>query len=133
MRKQSRKDYRPTSRTSQQVEVLVAAGVKKDVIARTIGCTVSELEKHHQEELDTGLEVANAKVINNVFNTAVGNSRQAMTAASLWLKNRAGWKDKQSHEHTGEDGRPIETATVELDPKAVEAIRRRYILGDEPD
>lgn len=32
------------------------------------------------------------------------------TAAIFWLKNRRGeeWRDKQSHEHTGKDGGPID-------------------------
>lgn len=131
--KQQRKFHRPTSRTSQQVETLVAAGVSKKTIARTIGCTLKELEEHYQEELECGLETANARVIANVFNTATGNSRNAMTAAALWLKNKAGWKEKTTHEHTGEDGKPIEHAQVELDPKTIERIRRRYITDDQPD
>lgn len=35
-------------------------------------------------------------------------------AAFIWLKNRAGWRDKQSHEVTGADGGPIETRTVRV-------------------
>lgn len=133
MKQTHRKTYRPTSRTSEQVESLVAGGVDHKVIARVIGCTMKELQEHHSEELETGLATANARVIRNVFVTATGNSRNAMTAAALWLKNKAGWKEKTTHELTGEDGRPIEHAKVELSPEAVEVIRRRYITNDGPD
>jgi hypothetical protein len=133
MRQLNRKSHRPTSRTSQQVELLVAAGVDEKTIARVIGCSPAELREHYTEELELGLHTANAKVITNVFNTATSNSRQAMTAASLWLKNRAGWKDKQAHELTGEDGKPIETTQVQLSEEAIERIRRRYITDDNSD
>jgi len=115
------------------VETLVAAGTDRKVIARVLGCTLKELEEHYQEELETGLATANAKVVRNVFVTATGNSRNAMTAAALWLKNRAGWKEKTTHEHTGEDGKPIEHAEVQLTEEAIEKIRRRYITDDQPD
>lgn len=113
--------------------MLVAGGVDRKVIARVLGCTLKELEEHYPEELETGLATANAKVMKNVFNTAIGNGRQAMTAASLWLKNRAGWKEKTTHELTGEDGKPIEHASVQLSDEAIEKIRRRYITDDNAD
>jgi len=133
MKQTHRKQHRPTARTSEQVEILVAGGVDRKVIARVLGCTLKELEEHYQEELEVGLATANAKVMRNVFVTATGNGRQAMTAAALWLKNRAGWKEKTTHEHTGEDGKPIETASVDLSEEAIERIRRRYITDDKPD
>lgn len=113
--------------------MMVAGGVEPKIIARVIGCTMKELQEHHSEELETGLATANAKVITNVFDTATGNGRQAMTAAALWLKNRAGWKEKSTHELTGEDGRPIETAQITLDEASIEKIRRRYITNGDTD
>ncbi len=48
------------------------------------------------------------------------------TAAIFWLKNRqrAKWRDKQDHEHTGKDGAPIESKVTYTnfppEPKTIE-------------
>jgi hypothetical protein len=123
--------HRPTGRSSAYVENMVAAGIKPEVIARVMDISVETLKKTYAAELEFGQATAVAKVVANVLDIATSNSRQAVSAAALFLKNRAGWTDKQSHEFTGADGKPIETATVTLDAKTVEAIRRRYITNGD--
>jgi hypothetical protein len=112
---------------------MVAAGIDKKIIARVIGCTLTELENFHSEELELGLATANARVVRNVYNLATSNSKQAMTAAAFWLKNRAGWKEKATHELTGADGNPIETAQVDLSPETLDRIRSKYIGDSDSD
>lgn len=49
------------------------------------------------------------------------------TAAIFWLKNRRkeDWRDRQSHEHTGKDGGPIQTTGAEKLAAFLEAIAER--------
>jgi hypothetical protein len=126
-----KRPHRPTGRSSQQVEALTAAGIKPEVIAKTLEISVEQLKKSYADELEYGIANANAKVIRNLYDIATSNSRQAVPAIKLWLTNRAGWTDKSAHEITGADGKPIETATIALDEKTIEAIRRRYIANSD--
>lgn len=128
MPKQKR-PHRPTGRSSMTVENLSAAGIKPEVIARVMEITPKELTQHYSTELEYGRETAVARVVKNIVDIATSNSRQAVAAASLFLKNCAGWTDKQSHELTGSNGKPIETAVVSLDEKTIKTIRSRYITN----
>jgi DNA-binding transcriptional MerR regulator len=49
-----RKSYRPTDRDREKVEVLVAAGMNVDDIARAMSIAEPTLRKHYGRELETG-------------------------------------------------------------------------------
>lgn len=53
------------------------------------------------------------------------------TAIIFGLKNRAGdeWRDVKAHEHSGPEGKPIQTEQVGND---ADAFRRRLLSGLEP-
>jgi hypothetical protein len=48
--------------------------------------------KVFSDEIRNGLNLANAKVTQNLFKIATGDSAQAATAAFNWLRCRAGWR-----------------------------------------
>lgn len=102
--------------------------------------TVNEWKKAHPEfsvSIKAGKENADADVAEKLFRRACGYSHDAVKifmpaghtepvyapytehyapdtqAASLWLRNRqkAKWRDKLDHEHTGPEGGPIFIAT----------------------
>ena|SRR5215207_7587393 len=123
--------HRPTARSSTLVENMIAAGLKPTVIAGVLDITTEVLQKEYGAELEFGRARVTSKLIDNLINIGTSNSRQAVAAIALWMKNCAGWSDRSTHELTGPDGRPIEHATVSLDEKAVEAIRRRYITNGD--
>jgi hypothetical protein len=73
-------------------------------------------KKHPEfsESLKAGKEDADSKVVNALYEKACNGDTTAMI---FWLKNRQrfSWRDKVNHEHTGENGGPIETNfTVEF-------------------
>jgi hypothetical protein len=78
--------------------LLSGYGVPQAHIAREIGTSVAILRKRYRKELDNGLQAANAKVAEALFNTAVGGGPQSVTACIFWLKSRAGWTEKQKLE-----------------------------------
>jgi hypothetical protein len=74
------------------------------IIAERLGVDAKTLRKHYREELDNGLESANAMVAQSLFKTATsGTGSGAVTAAIFWLKTRAGWREVQRVEHGVED------------------------------
>jgi hypothetical protein len=54
--------HRPTKESRRTVELLSGYGVPQAHIAREIGTSVAILRKRYREELDNGLQAANAKV-----------------------------------------------------------------------
>jgi hypothetical protein len=50
---------------------------------------------------------ANACVAESLYRKAVGEGREAVTAAIFWLKTRAGWKETSTPEFTGKDRQPL--------------------------
>lgn len=115
--------------TRKQVEALAAYGIPQEDMCKLIlnprtgkPIDLKTLHKHFREELDTGMTKANAKVAESLFRQAVGapaiydaNGKQlraeqppVVSAGIFWLKARAGWKERDVHELTGENGGPIE-------------------------
>lgn len=117
------KKHEPTPETRLQVKTLASVGTPQDQIAIVIGITKNTLLKYYRKELDTAMTMANAKVAQSLFQQATAGNT---SAAIFWLKCRAGWVDKQSIEHTGANGGPIETinshTTVESYLKAREQV-----------
>ena len=82
----------PTEEERHLVEVLVAGGTPKATIAKAMGISMNSLKRHYREELEHGLEIANAKVVRRLFRLIEQGSTPA---AIFWLKTRAGWKEGQ--------------------------------------
>lgn len=86
------KSHTTTDDNRHLVEVLVAGGTPKRTIARSMGIGMNTLRRYYKDELETGLELANAKVVRRLFRLI----EQGSTPATIfWLKTRAGWKEGQ--------------------------------------
>lgn len=85
----------PTPEQRKTVEGMAAVGMREDDIAKVIGCSPVSLRKHYREELDTGHIKATAKVAAALYNKALGNGNQSVTACIFWMKTRAGWREPQ--------------------------------------
>ncbi len=82
------------------VQVLSAAGTPKRTIARALKIGQDTLSKYYAEDLEQGLELANARVVNRLFQLIM----QGSTPATIfWLKARAGWKEGQIVEVRNKD------------------------------
>jgi predicted transcriptional regulator len=103
------KEHIPTEESRKLVKSLAAVGTRYVDIAHKLEITDDTLRKHYKEELESGRIDANAQIANTLFQQA---KKGNMTAAIFWLKTRAGWKETQVTELTGEDGGPIKGLEV---------------------
>ena len=99
--------HTPEPLLRRQVEALAGYGVPEVEVAAMMEIDPKTLRKHYRHELDHGHAKANAKVAENLYRKALGDGREAVTAAIFWLKVRANWKETSVHEHGGVNGRPL--------------------------
>lgn len=113
--------HQPTDQQRRQVEAMAGYGIPHLDIAAVLGIDRKTLEKHYENELDTGSAKAMAKVGQFLYHTASGAAikdgasySDCVRSAIFWMKVRAGWSEKTQHEITGKDGGPIRTITTEM-------------------
>ena len=99
-----------TEQNRRTVSAMTAYGIHREDIARAIGCSPETISKHYRHEIETSVAQANSKVAQRLFKVATeGTGKELVTAMIFWLKTRARWRERHLHEHTGEDGKPIES------------------------
>ncbi|WP_376094351.1 hypothetical protein ACE7GA_00950 [Roseomonas sp. CCTCC AB2023176] len=104
--------YVPTEEQRRVVKTMAAFGIPQPDIARVVGCSDRTLRKVYRHELDTAATEANARVAQCLFQQATTPGNVA--ASIFWLKARAGWREKQVHEVSGPDGRPLEQPQIKV-------------------
>ena len=108
----ARPAHQPDDVQRRQVEALAGYGVPEAEIAALVGVDAKTLRKHYRHELDHGHTKANAKVAENLYHMALGQGREAVTAAIFWLKARARWKEVSVHEHGGVGDEPLRVNVI---------------------
>ena len=96
-----RRAHQPDPVTRRQVEAMAACGVPEADIGKVIGIDPKTLRKHYRVELDTGSIRASTRIAQSLYNKALGDGAQSVTAAIFWLKTRAHWKETNVHEVSG--------------------------------
>ena len=94
----------PDLRARRTVSVMAAFGIPKRQIARAHGLTLAELHQDFQDELTNGRTRADAKIVETLYNLAIGGN---VTALTWWTKARMGWKETLDNRHSGEGGEPL--------------------------
>ncbi len=93
----------------QQVENLAARGLNEAQVAHALGIhrvTLIARKKKYRDFSDA-LKRGQAKGIAKIANALFEQGMNGQTAAAIfYMKNRAGWTDKQ--QHSGPDGGPIQ-------------------------
>lgn len=117
-----RKPHEPTDAQRKMVKAMSAYGIPQEDIAKVVGIDPTTLRTHYRDELDRANAEACAKVAENLYRRATGESKEAVTAAIFWLKTRAGWRETVVNEHTGPNGGAIvqRIERVVVDPKGGE-------------
>lgn len=91
--------HEPTKESLKVARTLSAVGITYEDIANKLDISSDTLVKYYKKELDAGRVDANASIGQTLFQQAKdGNT----SAAIFWLKTRAGWKETQTTEHTGQ-------------------------------
>jgi hypothetical protein len=99
-----RPPFEPDDNQRLAVTTLAACGTRFVLIAKRIGVDAKTLRRHFRKELSEGRQDANALVARSLFDQAIAGN---ITAQIFWLKTRAGWKETNTFEMTGPDGRPL--------------------------
>ncbi len=96
-----------------EVEKLAAIGLNESQVADALGISVPTLERRKKDSEDfvSALKRGKAKGIAKVANNLFEQSKNGQVSAGIFfMKNRAGWSDKQ--ELTGKDGAPVFEAKI---------------------
>lgn len=129
--------------TPQLAYRLALLGLTDKELARALGVGYNTLKiwkmKHpkFKAAIKNGKVPADAKVARALYQRATGYSHPDIHitvihgeviitpitkhyppdtgAAIFWLKSRQGWREVQTHEHTGRDGKPIEVQSASVD------------------
>lgn len=99
MPKRTKPPHEPTAETKQLVQLHATIGTPQEDIARVLGIDPKTLRKYYRDELDLASAKANATIGGALFNKAKGGDTAAMI---FWMKTRAGWRETNVTEHTGE-------------------------------
>jgi hypothetical protein len=95
----------------EQIEALAAQGLSEQQLCDAIGISTATLGRHKKkyaelrQAIERGRAKGIAKVTNALFQNAVSGN---LGAQCFFLRNRAGWVDKQITEITGDGGGPVE-------------------------
>ncbi len=124
-----RPPYEPTEADRNTVRAMAACGCTQVSIARCIGTdgiAVDTLIAHFRRELDTAMDMANAKVGQVAFSKAVAGEAWAVC---FWLKCRAGWKETNVLEHGGSLN--VNTTGRELLASRIASVAARIGAGED--
>ena len=94
-------EHIPTDESKKLVRSLSAVGIKYVDIASKLEINDDTLVKHYKKDLEDGRTDANASIGQTLFQQAKNGNT---AAAIFWLKTRAGWKETNAVEHSGEVG-----------------------------
>lgn len=100
-----RKPFTPTDEQRRLVKAMAGYGVPHDDIALVVKCSPPTLRSWFRHDLDVATIEANARVAQTLYQQATTPGNIAATI--LWLKARAGWREKQQVEVTGTDDASI--------------------------
>jgi hypothetical protein len=101
-----------TDNNRRIAEQMSGLGLPHEQIGAIIGIDDKTLRKYYQQELKIGKAKSSSNVAKTLYDKALNGDT---TACIWWTKAQMGWKEKTHLEHTGENGKPIESKwTVEF-------------------
>ena len=100
--KRQRKEIKNDDRLRRSIMGLSKMGLTYDQIADTVGVSKTWLKQHYVNEIRCGRQIANALVVENLYQQAMKDSPAAMPAAMFIAKSRMGWREKEE----AKDNRP---------------------------
>ena len=118
----------PTEERRAYVRSLAGRGVNHNDICAMLQITAPTLYRHYRHDLDRGRIEANLAMADSLH--WMGTKGRDSRAAIFWLKTRAGWKETAVVEHTGQNGGPIQSLNVVLDPIEAARAYQRMMSGE---
>ena len=122
-----RRAHQPDQGTRRQVEAMAGFGVPETGV---VGIDPKTLRRHYRDELKHGHVKANARVAESLYRKATSDGAQSATAATFWLKTRAGWKETVVNELAARDHQPVLIVRTICDPKVEEVGPIEPVIDD---
>lgn len=105
--------FKFTAENIKMLEGMSGAGLTNGQMAAVLGTSEKTFRRAvaKNAEARKAIDAGNAKAIYNVASMlyTMAASGKNPAATFFYLKTRAGWREVNRTEHTGEDGKPIET------------------------
>lgn len=121
------KEHIYTAEQAKRIHTLSGIGMNIDQIARIENLSESTLKRLYQKELTEGREAAISNVSKTAYQMAMSGKVPAMTM--FWLKTRARWREVHAIEHSGPDGKPIETKQTEPTKEQLKRMAEEIVNG----
>lgn len=83
--------HKPTKQNASLIRNLAGIGVPVKMIAAQIGIDDKTLRKYYDEDIDIGQAKATTEVARRLYDIAMGDTKESLTACIFWLKCRARW------------------------------------------
>lgn len=97
--------WTPTAEQAEQIKSLAGRGVGEREIAHLIGVDRATLKLRAADLLEQGRALGIATITGSVFSKAKAGS---YAHAALYLAQVAKWSTRQTNEHAGEGGGPVQ-------------------------
>ena len=117
----TRNKWIPDERTIERIEFLSGTGLNQEQICHVIGVSVDTFAKRIKEgysELAEAVKKGRSKgvaiVVNSLFESAKNGN---LGAQCFFLKNTAGWTDRQDLAMSGKDGGPLHVVIGKLESR----------------
>lgn len=117
------------------IEKMAGQGLTTPQMAAILGISKKTFERRAEEDpsvadaIEKGRAVAGQKITAVAFKLASSGKYPPMTM--FWLKCRERWREVQVHEHSGPDGKPIETR-ANLTDEQLDARIKEMLAKKEP-
>lgn len=83
--------HQPTDESRRLVRALSGIGVPQKMISVQVGIDEKTLRKYYEDDIDVGQSKATSAVAKRLYDIAMSDSKEALTACIFWLKCRARW------------------------------------------
>jgi hypothetical protein len=83
--------HQPTDENRRLIRTLSGIGVPQKMMAVQIGIDEKTLRKYYEDDIDVGQSKATSAIAKRLYDIAMSDSKEALTACIFWLKCRARW------------------------------------------
>jgi hypothetical protein len=83
--------HEPTDENRRLISTLCGIGVPQKMIAAQIGIDEKTLKKYYDDDMSKGRAKATSQIAKRLYDIAMSDSKEALTACIFWLKCRANW------------------------------------------
>jgi hypothetical protein len=96
--KRQRKEIKVDDRLRRSIMGLSKMGLSYDQIADTVGVSKTWLKQNYINEIRCGRQIANALVVENLYQQAMKDTPSSVQAGIYITKSQLGWRDKPAED-----------------------------------